>query len=96
MSLSQVGRMVGCNHATVINANKRVQDSLDIMSRDYVEIVNNWAVVFQDIMPNDAGNIVSLEESLELQLQRSMVSAEHKSKILNRLLIKYGDGVVNK
>lgn len=95
MSLSQVGRMVGVNHATVINSNKRVQDSLDVMSREYVEVVNNWAVVFQDIMPNDSSNIVSLEESLELQLQRSMVSAQHKSTILNRLLIKYGDGVVN-
>jgi hypothetical protein len=47
--VSAVGRLFKCNHATILYSNKRVLDALEIKDTLYIEALNRWMLVFDNL-----------------------------------------------
>lgn len=74
---------------------KKVIDALSVRDKQYTDTVNRWAVIFQEIMPEDAEQMWSLQDRVMAMLEETMLSNKAKRKILLDLLKIYGDDVVN-
>ena len=91
----ELARLTGKkNHATVIHAERKVLAAMDVRDREYVDSINRWAVVFQEVIPEDADQMWSLDDRIRAMLDQSMLSDNAKLKILRSLLKTYGEDVV--
>ena len=91
---SELGRLLEKNHATMIHAESRVMDALAVRDKQYVDVVNRWAVVFQDVMPRDAREMWSLQDRLRAMMEQTMLDNAAKAEILRELLKFYSEDVV--
>lgn len=87
--------MMGNNHATMIWSERKVIDSLAVADKQYVDTINRWAVIFQEIMPEDASQMWSLQDRLMAMMEETLLSNKGKREVLQELLKIYGDDVVN-
>lgn len=79
----------------MIWSEKKVMDALTVQDRQYVDTVNRWAVIFQEVMPEDANQIWSLQDRMIAMMEETLLSNKSKIEILKELLKIYGDDVVN-
>lgn len=79
----------------MIWSEKKVMDALTVQDRQYVDTVNRWAVIFQEVMPEDANQIWSLQDRMMTMMEETLLSNKSKIEILKELLKIYGDDVVN-
>lgn len=86
---------MGNNHATMIWSERKVIDSLAVADKQYVDTINRWAVIFQEIMPEDASQMWSLQDRLMAMMEETLLSNKGKREVLKELLKIYGDDVVN-
>lgn len=92
---SELGRLLGNNHATMMWSEKKVIDALSVYDKQYTDTVNRWAVIFQEIMPEDAAQMWSLQDRVMAMMEATMLNNKGKREILKELLKIYGDDVVN-
>lgn len=78
----------------MIHAESRVMDALAVRDKQYVDVVNRWAVVFQDVMPRDAREMWSLQDRLRAMMEQTMLDNAAKVEILRELLKFYSEDVV--
>lgn len=69
-------------------------DSLQIKDKHYVDVINRWAVVFQEVMPRDARQMWSLQDRMRAMLEETMLETSAKVEVLEELLKFYSEGVV--
>lgn len=79
----------------MIWSERKVIDSLAVADKQYVDTINRWAVIFQEIMPEDASQIWSLQDRLMAMMEETLLSNKGKREVLQELLKIYGDDVVN-
>jgi hypothetical protein len=48
MGSSDISRLIGCDHATIIYGNRKVKEQLSIMNTDYINVINNWRIIFDE------------------------------------------------
>jgi hypothetical protein len=85
---------MGNNHATMIYSEKKVLESLQIQDRQYVDTVNRWAVVFQEVMPEDAAQMWSVQDRMMAIMEETLLNNKSKREILKELLKIYSEDVV--
>lgn len=78
----------------MIHTENRVMDALAVRDKQYVDVVNRWAVVFQDVMPRDAREMWSLQDRLRAMIEQTMLDNAAKAEILETLLKFYSEDVV--
>lgn len=79
----------------MIWSERKVIDSLAVADKQYVDTINRWAVIFQEIMPEDASQMWSLQDRLMAMMEETLLSNKGKREVLKELLKIYGDDVVN-
>jgi hypothetical protein len=47
MGSSDISRLIGCDHATVIYGNRKATEQLEIMNAEYITALNNWKEIFE-------------------------------------------------
>jgi len=47
MGSSDISRLIGCDHATVIYGNRKAAEQLEIMNAEYIAALNNWKEIFE-------------------------------------------------
>lgn len=62
---SEVGKLIGKDHATAINSSKVVKNMLLTNNEDYVDEVVKWADVFHEILPNGKMSNIIIQSRLE-------------------------------
>ena len=78
---SEVGRLIGKDHATAIHSSKLVKDMLLTNNEHYVDEVVRWADVFHAILPNGKMSNIIIQSRLETLLnaltsdKRAMIKA---------------------
>lgn len=69
-------------------------DALNVRDKQYVDVVNRWAVVFQDVMPKDAREMWTLQDRMRAMMEETLLEREAKVEILETLLKFYSEDVV--
>ena len=84
---TEIGRLLGQDHATQLYAHKNVKDMIDVRNEHYLSEIVKWADVFDEILPNNelSGSIVTDRVRMTLD---SLVSDRNVSKKILEGLIK--------
>lgn len=84
---TEIGRLLGQDHATQLYAHKNVKDMIDVRNEHYLSEIVKWADVFDEILPNNelSGSIVTDRVRMTLD---SLVSDRNVSKKILEDLIK--------
>lgn len=78
----------------MIHTEKKVLESLQIQDRQYVDTINRWAVVFQEVMPEDAAQMWSVQDRMMAIMEETLLNNKSKREILKELLKIYSEDVV--
>lgn len=95
MGPSQVGRLIGKNHATAINSQKVVKDMLLTKNHDYVDGIVKWAEVFDTILPNDKLSNIIIQQRVEDLLFSLTSDVDCMVKVLDQLKEKILTGTTH-
>lgn len=99
---SHLGRMFGCNHATILHGNKAVHNALSVLDRMYVESLNNWRFVFdkhKEFVQESTDTVAMLKrrivEVIMDGISDGVISADDLDSLLIDLLATdYNEGVL--
>lgn len=78
----------------MIHSETKVLDALNVRDKQYVDVVNRWAVVFQDVMPKSAREMWTLQDRMRAMMEETLLETEAKVEILETLLKFYSEDVV--
>lgn len=78
----------------MIHSETKVLDALNVRDKQYVDVVNRWAIVFQDVMPKDAREMWTLQDRMRAMMEETLLETEAKVEILETLLKFYSEDVV--
>ena len=86
--VTDISRLMNCDHSTVIYSNKKADEQLGIMSKEYINAVNNWKEVFSlngiDIRPQKKYNLI--KNRIIAVMQNGIDSGLVKKNQLDELL----------
>lgn len=94
MTYARAGELLGKNHATIIHSEKTVKNAMEMRDHYYINAMNNWAVIFQEVMPNNAKEMWSVQDRIKSILETTLLSTSSKQELLIELANNYGDSVV--
>lgn len=94
-SPSHLGRMVNKNHATILHCTKVVTNALEWSDVQYVDEINKWSTIFDDVMPNSHETKEELVDTIHHILQNSMLNKKSKKSVLDMVLEKINNIYVN-
>ena len=94
-SPSHLGRMVNKNHATILHCTKVVNNALEWSDVQYVDEINKWSTIFDDVMPNSHETKEELVDTIHHILQNSMLNKKSKKSVLDMVLEKINNVYVN-
>lgn len=89
MSYSSIGKLFGCDHATVIHGNKVIQQQLEIKDSDTLEAMSLWIDIIQNIMPENVQVMFSAQDRILSTLESTLLNTPSKIEILEEVLKKY-------
>ena len=87
--------MINQNHATVLHSTKVVSNALEWSDVQYVDEINKWSIIFDDVMPNSNETKEELVDTIHHILQNSMLNNESKESVLSMVLEKINNVYVN-
>jgi nucleoside-triphosphatase THEP1 len=83
------------NHATILHSTKVVMNALEWSDVQYVDEINKWSIIFDEVMPNSYETKEELVETIHHLLQNSMLNKESKESVLDMALEKINEYYVN-
>lgn len=86
---SDVGRLVGYNHASAINSSSIVRDMLLTKNPDYIDEIVKWAEVFDEVLPNGELSSLIIQQRLDYLLESLTSDRLEKIYALGQLIKKY-------
>ena len=87
--------MVNKNHATILHSTKVVNNALEWSDVQYVDEINKWSTIFDDVMPNSNETKEELVDTIHHILQNSMLNKKSKKSVLDTVLGKINEYYVN-
>ena len=87
-SPSYLGRLVNKNHATILHCSKVVNNALHYRDTQYVDEINRWAVIFDEVMPNSNETKDEVADTISDLLLNSMLDKKNKKDVLRMVLKK--------
>ena len=94
-SPSYLGRLVKKNHATILHCSKVVNNALYYRDIQYVDEINRWSEIFEEVMPNSHETKDELVDNIYHLLHGSMLNNESKESVLSMVLEKINNVYVN-
>ena len=86
---SQIGALLGQDHATQIYASRNVSDMIDIRNENYLREIVKWSEVFDEILPDNALSESIVIERVRMVLDSSVIDGKVSKKILEKLIEEY-------
>lgn len=87
--------MIGKDHATILHSTKVVTNALEWSDVQYVDEINKWSTIFDDVMPNSHETKEELVDTIHHILQNSMLNKKSKEAVLDTVLGKINEYYVN-
>jgi nucleoside-triphosphatase THEP1 len=87
--------MIGKDHATILHSTKVVKNALEWSDVQYVDEINNWSVIFDEVMPNSHETKEELVDTIHHILQNSMLNKKSKESVLDTVLGKINEYYVS-
>jgi len=87
--------MMNQNHATILHSTKVVSNALEWSDVQYVDEINKWSTIFDDVMPNSNETKEELVDTIHHILQNSMLNKESKKSVLDIVSEKINEYYVN-
>ena len=87
--------MIGKDHATILHSTKVVTNALEWSDVQYVDVINKWSTIFDDVMPNSHETREELVDTIHHILQNSMLNKKSKEAVLDTVLGKINEYYVN-
>ncbi len=94
-SPSYLGRLVNKNHATILHCSKVVNNALYHRDIQYVDEVNRWSGIFEEIMPTSMETKNDLVDNICNLLDSSMLNKDSKELVLSAVLEKINNVYVS-
>ena len=94
LTYEKAGELLGKNHATIIHSEKTVKNAMEMRDHYYINAMNNWAVIFQEVMPSNAKEMWSVQDRIKSILETTLLNNTSKQELLIALAKNYGDNVV--
>ena len=80
-----LGELADKNHATILHCSKVVEREIAWRNMKYLDSINNWAEIFEEVMPKNQETINDLSEKITMMLLGTMLSDSSKSKVLTEV-----------
>jgi len=80
-----LGELADKNHATILHSSKVVQKEMAWRNMKYLDAVNNWAEIFDEVMPKNEETIKDMTEKIVNILTGTMLSESSKKKVLTNV-----------
>lgn len=74
--------LAGKDHATVIHSCKVLDNALHWRNVKYIDAINNWSKVFDDVIPNSQQTKDELSDRITYELLSTMLSDKSKMDVL--------------
>jgi hypothetical protein len=87
--------MIGKDHATILHSTKVVTNALEWSDVQYVDVINKWSTIFDNVMPNSQETKEELVDTIHHILQNSMLNKKSKEAVLDTVLGKINEYYVN-
>ena len=87
--------MIGEDHATILHSTKVVTNALEWSDVQYVDVINKWSTIFDNVMPNSQETKEELVDTIHHILQNSMLNKKSKEAVLDTVLGKINEYYVN-
>lgn len=87
--------MIGKDHATILHSTKVVTNALEWSDVQYVDVINKWSTIFDNVMPNSNETKEELVDTIHHILQNSMLNKKSKEAVLDTVLGKINEYYVN-
>ena len=82
-TVQHVGLLAGKDHATVIHSCKVLDNALHWRNVKYIDAINNWSKVFDDVIPNSQQTKDELSDRITYELLSTMLSDKSKMDVLD-------------
>jgi hypothetical protein len=79
---SHTGKLAGKDHATVIHSCKVLENALHWRDVKYIDAINNWSHIFNEVMPNSHETKQELSDKITLFLLGTILSESSKLEVL--------------
>lgn len=90
----EVGSYLNVNHATIIHGERQVKDRMSVLDKEFVSAVNNWATIFEKVMPDDIRTMWSTQDRIIAVLETTLLNTESAIAVLEGVLEIYRADVV--
>lgn len=80
-----LGGLADKNHATILHSSKVVEREIAWRNMKYLDAINNWAEIFEEVMPKNQETINDLSEKITMMLLGTMLSDSSKNKVLTEV-----------
>lgn len=80
-----LGKLADKNHATILHSSKVVQKEMAWRNMKYLDAVNNWAEIFDEVMPKNEETIKDMTDKIVNILTGTMLSESSKKKVLTEV-----------
>lgn len=90
----EVGNFLGVDHATIIHGENQVKNRMSVLDKEFVSAVNNWAAIFERVMPDDIHTMWSTQDRIVALLETTLLNTDSAVAVLEGVLEKYREGVV--
>jgi len=67
---------------------------MSILDKEFVTTVNNWAVIFEKVMPDDVRTMWSTQDRIIAVLETTLLNTDSSISVLEAVLEKYREDVV--
>jgi len=80
-----LGELADKNHATILHSSKVVQKEMAWRNMKYLDAVNNWAEIFDEVMPKNEETIKDMTDKIVNILTGTMLSESSKKQVLTNV-----------
>jgi predicted RNA methylase len=67
---------------------------MSVLDKEFVTTVNNWAVIFEKVMPDDVRTMWSTQDRIIAVLETTLLNTDSSIAVLEAVLEKYREDVV--
>ena len=67
---------------------------MSVLDKEFVTAVNNWAVIFEKVMPDDVRTMWSTQDRIIAVLETTLLNTDSSIAVLEAVLEKYREDVV--
>ena len=87
--------MIGKDHATILHSTKVVSNALEWSDVQYVDEINKWSIIFDEVMPNSNETKDEVADTISDLLLNSMLDKKNKKDVLRMVLKKINNVYVS-